>query len=77
MSKSLTQATENNGHITRNDIESKLRQIRGEVDETTEQAKPYLLMGGLGALVLTILLVYLLGRRSGKKRTTIVEIKRV
>ena len=65
------------GPITRDDIESKLREISGEVDDTTTKAKPYVLMGGLGALVLALILVYLLGRRGGKKRTTVVEIKRV
>jgi hypothetical protein len=74
---SLTDATKANGHITRSDIESKLREIKGEVEDVGAASKSYALAAGivLGAVVLGG--VYLLGRRKGKKRTTLVEIKRV
>ena len=65
------------GPITRADIEAKLRQIQGEVEATTDSAKPYLVMAGAAGAVVLIGLAYLLGRRRGKRRTTVVEIRRV
>jgi hypothetical protein len=73
----LTEATEHKGRITRDDIESKLREIRGEVEEVGNASKTYVVAAG--ALVLTAVVAgaYLLGRRKGKKRTTLVEVRRV
>jgi hypothetical protein len=63
--------------ITRADIEAKLREIRGEVDTTTESARSYLLIAGGAGVVVIVGLAYLLGRRKGKKKSTVVEIRRV
>jgi hypothetical protein len=63
--------------ITRSDIESKLRELKGEVDETTEKAKPIGLAVAAVAAVVVVGVVYLLGRRSGTKLSTVVEIRRV
>ncbi len=63
--------------VTRADIEAKLREIRGEVDTTAEGAKSYALTAGLVAAVVVVGFVYLLGRRRGRRRTTVVEIRRV
>ena len=63
--------------ITRDDIESKLREIKGEVDETTEQAKPIALAVGVVVVVAVVGLAFALGRRKGRKRSTVVEIRRV
>jgi hypothetical protein len=63
--------------VTRGDIEAKLRQIKGEVDTTTASAKPYLAMAGVAGAVVLLGVAYLLGRRKGKKRTTVVEVRRV
>ena len=66
-----------NGPITRADIESKLREIRGGVDATAQAAKPVGLAVGMVAAVAVIGAVYLLGRRRGQKRSAVVEIRRV
>jgi hypothetical protein len=63
--------------VTRADIEAKLREIRGEVDTTAGEAKSYALTAGIVAAVVLIGGAYLLGRRRGRKRTTVVEIRRV
>lgn len=63
--------------ITRDDIESKLREIKGEVDETTDQAKPIALAVGVVVVVAVVGLAFALGRRKGRKRSTVVEIRRV
>jgi hypothetical protein len=63
--------------VTKADIQAKLREIKGDVDETAEAAKPVLEMAAIGGVVLLILLAYFLGRRKGKKRTSVIEIRRV
>ena len=63
--------------ITPGDLRSKLEEIRGEVDEATGAAKPVALMAGVAVGAAVLVGVYLLGRRKGRKRSTIVEIRRV
>jgi hypothetical protein len=63
--------------ITRADIEAKLQEIKGEVDETTDTAKPYALAAGVAVAVVVVAAAYWMGRRRGKKKTTIVEVRRV
>jgi hypothetical protein len=63
--------------VTRSDIEAKLRELKGEVDETTEKAKPVGLAAAAVVAVAVVGIVYLLGRRKGRKLTTVVEIRRV
>ena len=63
--------------ISRADIEAKFREVQTELTSTAERAKgKVVLLGGVGALVL-LLLMFVLGRRAGKKRSTIVEIRRL
>jgi len=63
--------------VSREDIEAKLAQIRGVADDTTEvaegAAKTGLVVAGVGVLVV----VFLLGKRRGRKKSTIVEVRRV
>ncbi|MEX2659257.1 MAG: hypothetical protein WD232_06150 [Acidimicrobiales bacterium] len=66
-----------NGNVTRDDIEDKLRELRGEVDSVGEKAKGGAVVVGAVAAVAILATVYLLGRRKGKKRTTVVEVRRV
>jgi hypothetical protein len=63
--------------ITRADIESKLRQLRGEVDSTAKAAVPIGLAVGAAAVAVVVGVAYLMGRRKGRKRATVVEIRRV
>jgi hypothetical protein len=65
------------GTVTRDDIEAKLRELRGEVDSAGERAKGGAVVVGAVAAVALLATVYLLGRRKGKKRTTVVEVRRV
>jgi hypothetical protein len=66
-----------NGHVGRSDIEAKLREIKGEVDSTTDAAKPIALAVVAVAAVAVVGVAFLLGRRKGQKKTTIVEVRRV
>ncbi len=63
--------------IERSDIEAKLRQLQGEVDTTAEAARgPAVIVAGVVAVVV-LGMVFLLGKRRGKRQTTTVEIRRV
>ena len=66
-----------NGRITREDIETKLRQIKGDAEGAAEGAKSVGVAGGAIAAVLVVLVIYLLGRRSGKKRSAYVAVRRL
>lgn len=63
--------------VTRDDIEAKLRELRGEVDSVGERARGGVVAVGAVAAIAVLATVYLLGRRKGKKRTTVVEVRRV
>jgi hypothetical protein len=63
--------------ITPGDIEAKLRELAGDVDTQIEVAKPKVLAGAAGVAILALLLAYLLGRRGGKTRSAVVEIRRL
>jgi hypothetical protein len=63
--------------ITRDDIEAKFRELRGEVDTATASARQYLLIGGAVAAVGLVTVAFFLGRRRGKRTTTVVEVKRL
>ena len=63
--------------IQRDDLEAKMRELQGEVDETRRSATTNLAAVGAVVAVTVIAIAFLVGRRKGKKRTTILEIRRV
>jgi len=65
------------GRITRADIEGKLREMRGDVEETAEAAKAPIMAIAGGVAVAVVLVAFLLGKRRGRRRSTVVEIRRV
>ncbi len=65
------------GPITKADLESKLRELQGEVDETKESALSTAIAVGAVIAVGVVAVAFLLGRRKGKRRTTIVEVRRI
>jgi len=71
------QSTDLPKKITRDDIESKLRELQGEVDTNLESARTVGLAAGIGVAILLVLVAYMLGRRRGKKRLTVLEIRRI
>lgn len=63
--------------ITRDDLEAKFREIEGGTREQVASAKPTLIGVGAVLAVVLALLIFLLGQKAGRKRTTVVEIRRV
>jgi hypothetical protein len=64
-------------HISRDDLERKLRAFQGDIKGAVDNQRNNLMVAA-GVLGLVLVMVFfLLGRRSGKKKSTIVEIRRV
>jgi len=63
--------------ITRDDIEAKLREIQGDVGQRADAAKVPAIAIAVGVAVVTIAAAYFLGRRKGKRRQTVLEIRRI
>jgi hypothetical protein len=63
--------------IRRADLEAKMREVEGGVTETREAATNTILTVGAIVVVSVVAVAFLLGRRKGKKRTTVVEVRRI
>ncbi|MGI9594938.1 MAG: hypothetical protein ACR2QK_02185 [Acidimicrobiales bacterium] len=62
--------------ITPADIEAKFRDIQGQVDVVAEDSKKKMAIGGAAVALVILLLVYVLGRRAGKRKSSVLEIRR-
>jgi hypothetical protein len=63
--------------ITRDDLEHSFRSLQdGAKAKVDDKKSTIATAAGIGGLLI-VLLVYLLGRRSGLKKTTMIEIRRV
>ena len=65
------------GRLTRGDIEAKLHEMRGDVEETAQEAKTPLLAIAGGVAVAIVIVAFMLGKRRGRRKSTVVEIRRV
>jgi hypothetical protein len=63
--------------ISRADIEAKFAELRSEIDEKTEAAKVPAIAIAAGVAVLTVVAVFWLGKRKGRKRQLVLEIRRI
>jgi hypothetical protein len=63
--------------ITRDDIAERLRHLKGQLDERAERARPRIVSVALGAGALVVVGAYLLGRRHGRARSALVELRRL
>jgi hypothetical protein len=63
--------------ITRDDIEAKLRELEGDARDQVASTRTTLVTAGVVAGLVILLLAFLLGRRGGRRRSTVVEIRRV
>ena len=62
---------------TRDDIEKRLRALQGDAKDEVDNRKEMMLKGAAAAGIVMLIRVFLLGKRSGKRKTTLVEIRRV
>jgi hypothetical protein len=62
--------------ISRDDIESKFRELQGEVDTVGDDVRSWAATAGAVLAVLVVLLAFFLGMRRGKRTKTVVEIRR-
>lgn len=69
-----TAATEK---ITPQDIENKLKALQGDVKSKVDDKKSAIATVVAGGGLALLLLFFLLGKRSGKKRSAVVEIRRL
>lgn len=63
--------------ITRDQLEDKFRELEGGAREQAESARSTVVTAGAVAALILLLLAFLLGSRKGRKRSTVVEIRRV
>jgi hypothetical protein len=70
-------AVTGDGRVTRADLEAKFGELQGDVEEAGEAAKGVgLVVAGVVAVAI-LGLVFVLGKRRGRKKTTTIEIRRV
>ncbi len=63
--------------ITPADIEAKFRDIQGQVDVVAEDGKKKLALAGGVIGVILLLVIYVLGRKAGRKQSSVLEIRRL
>ncbi len=65
------------GKISPDDLKNKLQSFQDGVQGKVDDKKNTLVAAGGGALLVLLVIFFLLGKRSGRKKTTLVEIKRL
>jgi len=63
--------------ITPDDLEKKLKALQGDVQSKVDDKKSTIASAAAAGGVVLLLLMFLLGKRSGKKRSAVVEIRRI
>ncbi len=69
--------SEDTERITRESLEDALRDLQADVDR---EAQPLLVKVAYGAAVAAVVLIglaYVFGRRAGRRRATVVEVRRI
>jgi hypothetical protein len=63
--------------ITPDDLRNKLQSFQGDIQGKVDDRKMSIASVAGGAGMILMILMFLLGKRSGKKKSAIVEIRRV
>ncbi len=63
--------------ITRDDIEQGIRDVSGEITGQAQAAAPRIIPVAVGASLLLLFIAYLIGKRVGTTKSTVVEIRRI
>jgi hypothetical protein len=63
--------------ITRDQIEAKFRELTGDVSQEVEDTRSQVLTVGLAVGVVLVAVVFLIGRRNGRRKSAVVEVRRI
>ena len=63
--------------ITRADLEQAFQRVVGEGEKTVTSAAPAALVVAAAGVLVAVTLAYLAGRRRGRRRSSVVEIRRL
>jgi hypothetical protein len=63
--------------ITREDLEGRFRHVQGELQGKLDDKKQSLATAAVVGGIVLLLIFFVLGRRSGRAKSTFVEIRRV
>ena len=63
--------------ITADDLRGKLQGLQGDIQGKVDDKKTTIASVAAGGAMVLMILFFLLGKRSGKKKSAIVEIRRV
>jgi len=69
----MTEATP----VTPADIEASMRKLQGQIGVVAEDSKKKAAIVGVILTVLIMLAIYILGRRAGVRKSTVVQIRRL
>lgn len=70
-------ASARSGRITREDLEQRFTAVQADLRGKVRDRKQTLISAAGVTAILILLIVFLLGKRSGKRKTTLVEIRRI
>ncbi len=73
----VTERVGQGARVSRDDIEAKLREIQGDVQDAGRAGAQVAIVAGAALAVGVVALAFWMGRRRGRKRTTVVEVRRV
>jgi hypothetical protein len=77
MAKNETAEKADAPKITPEDLQNKLQAFQGDIQGSVEAKKPSIAAVVAGGGMVLLIICFLLGKRSGKKKSAIVEIRRV
>ena len=69
--------SENGEPITRDSLEDALRDLQADIDRDAQPLLVRVAYGAAAAASVLIGLAYLFGRRAGRRRATVVEVRRI
>jgi hypothetical protein len=66
----------NRQNVTREDLEQRFKALQDDVTEITETKKSSLTVLAIAGIAAGLLVAYLFGRRGGRRRRGVIEIRR-
>jgi hypothetical protein len=63
--------------ITRDQIEAKFRELTGDVDEEISSKRSQAVTVALAVGVAAVAVIFLIGRRAGRRKSAVVEVRRI